>query len=134
MKVTYLIDTDWIIHYLLGAKPVREKLRQLRPEGLAVSVISLAEVYEGVFYSRDPEASRRGFAEFLENVSVIGVDEDVCEVFAKERGRLRKQGNLIGDFDLLIASTCLFHEVTLLTNNVRHFERIDGLKLISLTR
>jgi tRNA(fMet)-specific endonuclease VapC len=132
MKVTYLIDTDWIIHYLLGAKPVREKLQQLRPEGLAVSVISLAEVYEGVFYSRDPEASRKGFVEFLENVSILGVDEDVCQVFARERGKLRKQGNLIGDFDLLIGSTCLFHEVTLLTNNVRHFERIDGLKLISL--
>ena len=54
-------------------------------------------------------------------------------MFARERGKLRKQGNLIGDFDLLIGSTCLFHEVTLLTNNVRHFERIDGLKLISLT-
>ncbi len=79
MKVTYLIDTDWIIHYLLGAKPVREKLQQLRPEGLAVSVISLAEVYEGVFYSRDPKASRKGFVEFLENVSILGVDEDVCQ-------------------------------------------------------
>ena len=132
MKISYLIDTDWIIHYLLGAAPVKEKLHRLRPEGLAVSVISLAEVYEGVFYSRDPEASRKGFSEFLENVSILGVDEEICQVFAKERGKLRKKGALIGDFDLLIASTCLFHEVTLLTNNVRHFERIAGLKFISL--
>jgi tRNA(fMet)-specific endonuclease VapC len=134
MKITYLIDTDWIIHYLLGATSIKEELHRLRPEGLAVSIISLAEVYEGVFYSRDPEASQKGFTEFLENVSVLGLDEDVCRVFAGERGKLRKKGALIGDFDLLIASTCLFHEVTLLTNNVRHFERIDGLKLISLAR
>ncbi len=134
MKVTYLIDTDWIIHYLLGAKPVREKLQQFRSEGLAVSVISLAEVYEGVFYSRDPEASRKGFEDFLENVSILGVDEEVCRMFARERGKLRKQGNLIGDFDLLIASTCLFHELTLLTNNVRHFERVDGLQLVSVAK
>ncbi len=134
MKLTYLIDTDWIIHYLLGAKPVREKLQQFRSEGLAVSVISLAEVYEGVFYSRDPEASRKGFEDFLENVSILGVDEEVCRMFARERGKLRKQGNLIGDFDLLIASTCLFHELTLLTNNVRHFERVDGLQLVSVAK
>jgi tRNA(fMet)-specific endonuclease VapC len=134
MKITYLIDTDWIIHYLLGAPLIKKELRRLKPEGLAVSVISLAEVYEGVFYSRDPEASQKGFAEFLENVSVLGVDEDICQVFAKERGKLRKRGTLIGDFDLMIASTCLFHEVTLLTNNVRHFERIDGLRFISLSK
>lgn len=134
MKVTYLIDTDWIIHYLLGAKPIREELRRRRPEGLAVSVISLAEVYEGVYYSRDPEASRRGFEEFLENVSIIVVDEEICRVFAKERGKLRKKGSLIGDIDLLIGSTCLFHDLTLLTNNARHFELIDGLNLISLPK
>ena len=134
MKINYLIDTDWIIHYLLGAAPIKEKLHQLRPEGLAISIISLAEVYEGVFYSRDPEASRQGFAEFLEDVSILGIDEEICQVFAKERGKLRKKGALIGDFDLLIASACLFHEVTLLTNNVRHFERIDGLKLISMAK
>jgi tRNA(fMet)-specific endonuclease VapC len=102
MKITYLIDTDWIIHYLLGAGSIKEELRRLRPEGLAISVISLAEVYEGVFYSRDPEASRKGFDEFLENVSILNVEEDICQVFAEERGKLRKKGNLIGDFDLLI--------------------------------
>ena len=132
MKISYLIDTDWIIHYLLGAAPIKKRLRELKPEGLAVSIISLAEVYEGVFYSRDPKASQKGFDEFLENVSIFGVDDEICQVFAKERGKLRKKSALIGDFDLLIASTCLCHEVTLLTNNVRHFERIEGLKLISL--
>ena len=90
MRITYLVDTDWVIHYLLGATPIKEELGRLRPEGLAVSIISLAEVYEGVFYSRDPEASRKGFTEFLEKISILGVDEDICQVFAKERGKLRK--------------------------------------------
>ncbi len=131
MKITYLIDTDWIIHYLLGEKHITQELMRLRPEGLAVSVISLAEVYEGVFYSHDPETSQKGFADFLEGVSILSVDEDICPVFAKERGRLRKEGSLIGDFDLLIASTCLSHELTLLTNNVRHFERVNGFKFVT---
>ena len=134
MKITHLIDTDWIIHYLLGEDHITQELRRLRSDGLAVSVISLAEVYEGVFYSRDPETSRKGFEDFLEGVSILGVDEDICPVFAKERGRLRKEGSLIGDFDLLITSTCLSHELTLLTNNVRHFERVNGLRFVSLLK
>jgi tRNA(fMet)-specific endonuclease VapC len=134
MKINYLIDTDWIIHYLLGAEHIKQKLRQLRPDGLAVSIISIAEVYEGIFYSRDPETSQKGFEDFLKGVSVLGVDEDICQIFAKERGRLRKHGSLIGDFDLLIASTCLSHDLTLLTNNVRHFERVDELKFASLAK
>ena len=56
MKVSYLIDTDWIIHYLNGHKGITEKLESLKEEGLAISVISLAELYEGVYYSTKPEA------------------------------------------------------------------------------
>jgi tRNA(fMet)-specific endonuclease VapC len=43
---------------------------------------------------------------------------------------LRKEGRLIGDFDLLIASTCLHHDLILLTDNVREFERVEGIKLL----
>lgn len=124
MRVGYLIDTDWIIHYPIGTEHIQQELKQLRPEGLAVSIISLAEVYEGVYYSKDPAAS-------LSDMPVLPIDEEICKTFAKERGRLRNQGNIIGDFDLLIAATCLCKDLILLTNNVRHFERIEGLKFIS---
>jgi tRNA(fMet)-specific endonuclease VapC len=50
----YLIDTDWIIDHLKGDERVARKLEELALEGVAVSVISLAEIYEGVYYSRDP--------------------------------------------------------------------------------
>jgi tRNA(fMet)-specific endonuclease VapC len=103
MKVSYLIETDWIIHYLIGTKHIQQELQRLRPEGLAVSIISLAEVYEGVYYSKDTAASQEGFEDFLSDMPILPVDEEVCKIFAKERGRLRKQGNIIGDFDLLIA-------------------------------
>lgn len=63
MKIAYLIDTDWIIHYLLGAAPIKEELHRLRPDGLGISIISLAEVYAGVYYLRDPEAGRQGFSD-----------------------------------------------------------------------
>ena len=70
--------------------------------------------------------------DFLEDVEVVGVDDGVCWTSARERGRLRSAGALIDDFDLLIGSTALQHDLTLLTNNRRHFERMQGLRIFSL--
>jgi predicted nucleic acid-binding protein len=47
-------------------------------------------------------------------------------------GRLRKQGLTIGDFDLMIAATCLRHQLQICTNNRRHFEAVDGLSIVSI--
>ena len=128
----YLIDTDWIIDHLNGIEKVKKKLEELAPEGLALSIVSLAELYEGVFYSRNPQKSERTLKEFLTGIPILGIEEAVCKIFGKERGRLRKEGKIIGDIDLLIASTCLRSNLTLLTNNVAHFERIKNLKIISV--
>ena len=132
MNISYLVDTDWIIHYLSGVESIVEKLQALQKEGLAVSIISLAELYEGVYSSKDSQAAQEGIDDFLKNVSVVDINEEICQIFGRERSRLRKQGNLIGDFDLLIASTSLNYELTLLTNNLKHFERVEGMRLISL--
>ena len=63
---------------------------------------------------------------------ILGIDERICRIFGKERGRLRWQGRIIGDFELLIASTCLYHNLTLFTNNARHFEAVENLKILSV--
>jgi len=65
-------------------------------------------------------------------VQVIGIDEDACKIFGRERGRLRRAGQLIGDFDLLIAATGLHYGLTVLTNNRTHFERVEGLHIESI--
>ncbi len=128
----YLIDTDWIIDHLNGVREVKRRLEELAPEGLAISIVSLAEVYEGVFYSRDSKKSEISLEAFLPGISIIDINEDICKIFGRERGRLRKQGQIIGDLDLFIAATCLHRSLTLLTNNISHFERIENLKIISL--
>jgi tRNA(fMet)-specific endonuclease VapC len=128
----YLIDTDWAIHYLNNRSDIVQRLHVLQDDGLAPSLISLAELYEGVFYSRDPEGDERDLQDFLRGVTVLGIDDGTCRIFGRERGRLRASGTLIGDFDLLIGATALHYNLTLLTNNRRHFERIDGLRIESL--
>lgn len=69
---------------------------------------------------------------FCERVMVVGLDERTCQVFGKERGRLRASGKTIGDFDLLIGATALRAGATLLTNNRRHFELLGGIQLESV--
>jgi tRNA(fMet)-specific endonuclease VapC len=132
MTIRYLIDTDWVIDHLNQIDGVVNRLKELRPQGLALSIISLAELSEGVYYSRTPEQSQQALDAFLEEVSVLGIDEEICKSFGRERGRLRKAGQLVGDFDLLIAATGLHYGLTVLPNNRQHFERVEGLQIESI--
>jgi tRNA(fMet)-specific endonuclease VapC len=87
---------------------------------------------EGVYYSRDPEGDEQDLNNFLRGVTVLGLDEAIAKIFGRERGRLRTAGTLIGDLDLLIAATALHYNLTLLTNNRSHFERVEGLRMESV--
>ncbi len=132
MRLGYLVDTDWAIHWLHGHQHIRQRMAGLRERGLALSAVSLAELYEGVYYSRDPQESEKRLHDFFKRVSLIGIDEETCKLFGKERGRLRTQGKRVGDFDLMIGVTAHQHQLTLLTNNRRHFENIEGLRIEGL--
>lgn len=128
----YLLDTDWIIDHLSGHEGITLKLKEFTKDGIATSIISIAELYEGVHGSKDYEESLKILEDFLEGVSIINLDMEVCNIFGKERNKLRKTGRIIGDFDLLIASICLRHKLILLTNNKDHFERIDNLEIFTV--
>jgi tRNA(fMet)-specific endonuclease VapC len=132
VRLTYLVDTDWAIHWLHINKPIQQRMDELEGQGLGLSAVSLAELWEGVHYSRNPRQSEAGLDDFLRRVALIGIDEETCKRFGKERGRLRAVGKLVANFDLLIGVTALQHNLTLLTNNRRHFENIEGLRMESL--
>ncbi len=128
----YLLDTDWIIDHFSGRKKVTRKLIKFAEEGMAVSIISVAELYEGIHGSKDYENSLKTMEDFLKGITVLNIDMEVCNIFGRERNKLRKSCKIIGDFDLLIASICLKNNLILLTNNTSHFDRIDGLNIISI--
>lgn len=127
--MAYLIDTDWTIDYLTGVARTVARVDELRPAGVALSIISVAELYEGAFYARNPSASERALRRFIDSVEVLVLDDDVCRLFARERGRLRASGSIIGDFDILIGATAIRHGLIVLTNNRRHFSRLQGIEL-----
>ena len=128
----YLVDTDWVIDYQHGRPGTVSRLDALLPQGVGISIVSLAELFEGQANSADPQAQERALSGFLAGVSVVPLDIAVCRRFAGERRRLRAEGNLIPDLDILIGCTALRHGLTLLSNNRRHFQRLQGLNIVSV--
>lgn len=127
--MSYLADTDIVISYLNGRSEAVGLVRRLRLSGLAISLPTYGEVVEGILFSRDPAGREEVFRRFLIGVQVLPFDTDLMRRFAKLRGELRATGQLILDFDLLIAATAFEYNLTLVTRNRRHFDRIRGLDL-----
>ena len=128
----YLVDSDWLIDAFIGMPAAVTLLAQLRSEGLAVSIISYGELFEGALSAPDPAAELVRFRRFLDRLTLVPLDDSIMEIFARARSDLRRYGNLIPDLDLLIAASALRHDLTLLTRNVRHFGRIPGLRLYQM--
>jgi tRNA(fMet)-specific endonuclease VapC len=131
VRMTYLVETDWAVHWLRGREDIVSMIHKFQTEGLGLSVISLAELYTGIYYSTDPSQAQQGLDDFLSYVTILEVNQEISRIFGEQNAHLRLEGQVIEDFDLLIAVTCLHHDLKLLTNNRKHFGRIDGLEIIS---
>ncbi|HEY8719866.1 type II toxin-antitoxin system VapC family toxin [Pengzhenrongella sp.] len=124
----YLLDTNALIDVLRGpGSSVESRLRTLPPSAVGVSVIVLHELYYGAYRSRRSE-------ENLAIVEEVGLDVvEMTREDAREAGRIRaslaSMGTPIGPFDVLIAGQAIARGVTLVTHNLREFERIEGLSL-----
>jgi tRNA(fMet)-specific endonuclease VapC len=89
MSVRFLVDTDRVIHWLNGHEKIRRRLDEVKEQGLALSVISLAELYEGIYYGRNRKAPEQGLRDFLTGADLLSIDHATAEIFGRERGRLR---------------------------------------------
>lgn len=108
------------------------RIEELIPDGIGISVVSMGELYEGVYSVSDPASHERDLRVILSEIVVVDIDDETCRIFGQERGRLRTANNLIGDTDLWIGATAMRHGLTLLTNNRRHFQRMQGLSVVSV--
>nr|WP_026220960.1 type II toxin-antitoxin system VapC family toxin [Thiofilum flexile] len=125
----YLLDTN-ICMYIINHKPqqVFERFRQFRLGQLAVSSITASELAFGVEKSGS-ERNKQALIKFLTPLEILPYDEQAIWHYAKLRHQLQSKGHGIGSLDMLIAAHALALDAVLVSNNLKEFERIEGLKL-----
>jgi len=124
----YLLDTNICIYYMKGLYNLDQKFRSVKIENCFVSEITLAELKFGVENSKNPEKNQKAFISFLNGIQILPIF-DAIDTYAKEKSRLRKSGKTIDDFDLLIGSTAVAFDLTMVTNNTSHFDNIQNIKI-----
>jgi tRNA(fMet)-specific endonuclease VapC len=127
--MNYLLDTDTCVYALRGRSSVRERLAAVGLEAVAVSIITLAELRYGAACSARPEDNHRAIDDFAQGINLLGIDPAIARAFGDFKANLRQRGELIEDFDLVIASTARTLNLILVTNNLEHFRRIPDLRL-----
>jgi tRNA(fMet)-specific endonuclease VapC len=126
----YLLDTNICI-YLIKRHPseVFGRFRQHSPQDVAISTITLFELQYGVEKSQYRQRSEDALAKFLLPLNLINLDRSSAIEAATIRAQLERKGMPIGPYDLLIAGLARSLDMTLVTNNIKEFERIVGLHL-----
>jgi tRNA(fMet)-specific endonuclease VapC len=126
--VSHLLDTN-VCSYLMRAHPpsVRERLEQLGPERVAVSVVTAVELREGAELSRASKRYHTAIDAFLAEVPVLPMTATLAPVAGRIRAHLRRSGTPIGDLDSLIAAHAVAAGLVLVTHNTREFNRVPGL-------
>jgi predicted nucleic acid-binding protein len=84
----YLVDTDWIIDVLNVQETAIQMVLELVPSGIAVSIITYGELYEGAAFAQNPEPALTGLRAFLKGKDIIPLTQPIMERFAHVRGSL----------------------------------------------
>ncbi|MGA1796261.1 MAG: type II toxin-antitoxin system VapC family toxin [bacterium] len=123
------MDTNIIIYILKGHEIVRKNLLKHLHDPIGISVVTLMDLYYGAYKSQKLE-SNLAKVRALENlIEIVSLGKESVEIFGIQKARLEKSGTPLDDFDLIQAACAMTHNLILVTNNTKHFERIEGLKL-----
>jgi tRNA(fMet)-specific endonuclease VapC len=126
----YFLDTNTCIYFLNGRyTSIKERLLAIPPNQIAIPSVVKAELLLGAMKSSHGEKTMERVEEFLAPFEIYAFDGFCAKTYAEIRAGLEKAGEVIGPNDMIIASIVIFHEGLLVTNNVREFQRIKGLKM-----
>lgn len=126
MKV---LDSDLLVAILRGKEAIKEVIERLDTEKIAITSISAFELYFGAFKSERAEENAKEVSDLISIYDILPFDGDVSGVAGRIYVDLQKQGKDIGIRDVMIAAICLINDAILVTRNVTHYSRIEGLKV-----
>lgn len=129
MAQRLILDTDTWIEYFHDRHGIKERLSTIDFSNVYVSEISIAELYYGALHSQNVSRHLKEVYALQRNFTVIPIS-DVLMDYAELRQSLSSKGLSVDHFDLLIAATAIHFNLTLVTHNLRHFNRIENLKVL----
>ena len=125
----YLLDTNTCVFFLRGKLNLDDIIKDKGRENCFISEITVLELRFGAENSDKNQKSNKAVDAFINGLSIIPIYGSIKR-YAKEKVRLRKIGKPLHDeFDLLIGVTSIENKLTLVTDNTKDFERLDGIKL-----
>ena len=128
--MSYLLDTDTCSYAIRGASAALDaRLAREKPEALAISAVTRAELMFGLEKRGNPRALARLVHGFLDRIAVLPWDTPAADHFARSCAALERRGTPIGVMDTMIASHALALKATLVTNNLKHFQMVAALKV-----
>ena len=127
--MTHLLDTDTCIGVLRQKPGMVEKLSRLAPADVAISMVTVYELFCGVEKAGNPAKERGKVERFISAIAELPLERAAAQMAAQVRAELERQGTVIGPYDLLIAGQALAGNLTLVTGNAAEFRRVQGLKI-----
>ncbi len=129
--MAYLLDTDVLIDHFAELPAATALIQRLAPEGVAISIITYMESYQGVLRSPDRPTAETRFAGFMETIPILPFSPAVARRCAELREQLRQDGKRVRAraLDLLTAATALEHDLTLVTRNTHDYQDVPGLEI-----
>jgi tRNA(fMet)-specific endonuclease VapC len=125
----FLIDTDIIIYSIKGNEIVHNNFKKTKNLGKSIYVITYGELIFGAKKSKSREKNLATVYRIGELFPIIELTKGIIETFGEIKATMQKSGKIVEDFDLLIGSTALYLNYTLVTNNEKHFSLIPGIKI-----
>jgi tRNA(fMet)-specific endonuclease VapC len=126
------LDSDILSYYFSGNTKIRDKILELleNDEKIALTAINVYELLKGFRWRKNINKEKQ-FKEFLENIIVFSIDDDVLDLAANIYAELRENGKTVGDADIFIASIVLKNNGKLVSNNIKHYKDISKLSLLN---
>lgn len=124
----YLLDTNVLIAMFRKQHGIREKILQAGVDNCFVSEVTLAELKVGAYKTNDPRQWHE-VKETSEAFAIVPITETDFDLYARNRALLENQGTKIDSFDLLIGSSAVNNDLTIVTHNKKHFARIPKLQI-----
>ncbi|MBI2550583.1 type II toxin-antitoxin system VapC family toxin [Candidatus Woesearchaeota archaeon] len=126
----YIVDTDASIEYMKGNPTAISLLNSL--ENLHLTTMTIGELFFGAYNSEKPSKFLPVLGDYIQRFSYLSMQLWDSVKFGKIKAALRRKGAIIGDPDIINASIALSYDFTLITRNVKHYERIKGLRILKL--